>query len=73
VTAHSAQGKTMLCVVCNLNTLDVGGYVAASHARTREGLVITHPVTLRSLNRPLKRELVIEMQCVQALAHNTLV
>ena len=32
-----------------------------------------HPVTLRSLNGPLKHELAIEMQRVQALAHNTLV
>lgn len=73
VTGHSAQGKTMDCVVCDLNSLEGGGYVAASRARTREGLVITRPVTLEALNRPLKRELVLELRRLNVLAHNTLV
>ena len=73
VTGHSAQGKTMDCVVCDLNSLDGGGYVAASRARTREGLVITRPVTLQVLNRPLKHELVFELRRLNVLSHNTLV
>ena len=55
VTAHSAQGKTMLCVVCDLNTSDVGGYVAASRAHTREGLVIMHKAVHESFANQAKK------------------
>jgi hypothetical protein len=60
-------------VVCDLNELGIGGYVAASHACTRGGLIITRAVTLSTLNRPLKREVVQEMSRLDALGHNTLV
>jgi hypothetical protein len=73
ITGHSAQGKTMDCVVCDLSSLDDGGYVAVSRARTREGVVFTRPVSLQDLNRPLKQELTLEMRRLEALAHNTLV
>jgi hypothetical protein len=62
----------MPCVVCDLNTSDAGGYIAASHACTREGLIITRPVTLQSLNHPLKHELVLDMRRLEVLVHNTL-
>jgi len=74
ITGHAAQGKTMDCgVACDLNELGAGGYVAASRAPTREGLIITRPVTLSTLNRPLKRELILEISRLDAMAHNTLV
>jgi hypothetical protein len=73
ITGHSAQGKTMNGVVCDLNTADVGGYIAASRARTRQGLVLIRDVTLQLLNVPLRCELVLEMRRLEALAHNTLV
>ncbi|KAG2741943.1 hypothetical protein P692DRAFT_201665656, partial [Suillus brevipes Sb2] len=53
VTGHSAQGKTLPKVIVNLHEGGFGAYVAASRARTREGLCIMQPVTLDNLNKPL--------------------
>ncbi|KAF8284519.1 hypothetical protein DL93DRAFT_2208230, partial [Clavulina sp. PMI_390] len=73
ITAHAAQGKTMSQVVADLNVKDAHGYVAASRAQTRNGLAIVKPVTLNSLNIPLKRELIVEAKRLKAIAHNTLI
>ncbi|KIK31921.1 hypothetical protein CY34DRAFT_102502, partial [Suillus luteus UH-Slu-Lm8-n1] len=71
VTGHSAQGKTLPKVIINLHEGGFGAYVAASRARTREGLCIMQPVTLDNLNKPLPYDLLLEMRRFEALEHNT--
>ncbi|KAH7921155.1 hypothetical protein BV22DRAFT_1019909, partial [Leucogyrophana mollusca] len=53
VTGHSAQGKTLPKVLVNLHEGGFGAYVAASRARSRDGLCITETITLDQLNKPL--------------------
>ena len=50
VTGHSAEGKTLPNVLINLHEGGFGAYVAALHARSRQGLYITEPVLLSDLN-----------------------
>ncbi|KAG1791565.1 uncharacterized protein HD556DRAFT_1240499, partial [Suillus plorans] len=62
VTGHSAQGKTLPSVIVDLHEGGFGAYVAASRARSREGLCITQAVTIDQLNRPLPYDLLQEMK-----------
>ncbi|KAG1733088.1 hypothetical protein EDD22DRAFT_960256 [Suillus occidentalis] len=71
VTGHSAQGKTLPSVLVNLHDGGFGAYVAASRARSREGLCITHAVTMDQLNKPLPVDLIREVQRFEAIEHNT--
>jgi hypothetical protein len=71
VTGHSAQGKTLPSVLVNLHEGGFGAYVAASRARSREGLCITRAVTIDQLNKPLPVDLVREVQRFEAIEHNT--
>jgi hypothetical protein len=71
VTGHSAQGKTLPSVLVNLRDGGFGAYVAASRARTREGLCVTHTVTLDQLNKPLPVDLIREVRRFEAIEHNT--
>lgn len=71
VTGHSAQGKTLPRILVNLHDGGFGAYVAASRACTREGLCITQPVSMDQLNKPLPVDLVREVQCFEAIEHNT--
>jgi hypothetical protein len=71
VTGHSAQGKTLPNVIVDLHEGGFGAYVAASHARTREGLCIMQPVMIDNLNRPLPYDLLQEMKRLADLEPNT--
>lgn len=71
VTGHSAQGKTLPSVLVNLHEGGFGAYIAASRARSREGLCITHAVTMDQLNKPLPVDLIREVQRFEAIEHNT--
>ncbi|KAF8426436.1 hypothetical protein L210DRAFT_869176, partial [Boletus edulis BED1] len=71
VTGHSAQGKTLPKVLADLSEGGFPAYVAASRARTREGLFPTRPVTLDQLNKPLPSDLRAEVRRFEALEHNT--
>lgn len=71
VTGHSAQGKTLLKVLAFLDDGGFGAYVAASRARTREGLCIVNRVTLEDLNKPIPSDLMKEVKRLNALEHNT--
>lgn len=73
VTGHSAQGKTLPKVSASLHEGGFGAYVAASRAKSRLGLCITHPVRLEDLNKPIPHDLYVEIQHLQKLEHNTLV
>lgn len=71
VTGHSAQGKTLPSVLVNLHEGGFGAYVAASRARTREGLCVTHAVNIDQLNKPLPVDLIREVRRFEAIEHNT--
>jgi hypothetical protein len=71
VTGHSAHGKTLPSVLVNLHEGGFAAYVAASRARSREGLCIMAPVTLNQLNKPLPSDLVREVRRFDAIEHNT--
>jgi hypothetical protein len=73
VTGQSAQGKTLPSVVANLHEGGFGAYVAASRARTQQGLCITEPVTLQQLNKPVPHSLMADAAQLDALEHNTYV
>ncbi|KAF5350421.1 hypothetical protein D9758_012447 [Tetrapyrgos nigripes] len=74
VTGHSAQGQTMLIVICTLRDTGSAAYVAASRARTRHGLFILEEITLKDLNEPkISYELQRECARLDDLEHNTLV
>jgi hypothetical protein len=73
VTAHSAQGKTLPRVLVNLHEGGFAAYVAASRARSREGLCLTRPVSIDELNRRIPIDLAFENRRFHALEHNTLV
>ena len=73
VTGQSAQGKTLPHVIVNLHEGSFGAYVAASRARTREGICITQRVTLDDLNKPIPYDLFQEVQRFDAIEHNTYV
>ncbi|KAG2041050.1 hypothetical protein BDR03DRAFT_814471, partial [Suillus americanus] len=60
VTGHSAQGKTLPKVIVNLHEGGFGSYVAASRAQSRDGLYITHNVTIDQLNKPVSYDLTQE-------------
>jgi hypothetical protein len=70
VTGQSAQGKTLPSVVTSLHEGGFAAYVAASRARTRQGLCILEPVRLSDLNKPLLYDLLVEIRCLEALEHN---
>ncbi|TEB26515.1 hypothetical protein FA13DRAFT_1595676, partial [Coprinellus micaceus] len=53
VTGQSAQGKTLPTVLASLHEGGFGAYVAASRAKSREGLCIIRSVQLSDLNKPL--------------------
>ncbi|KAF6746378.1 hypothetical protein DFP72DRAFT_823155, partial [Ephemerocybe angulata] len=71
VTGQSSQGKTLPNVLVSLHEGGFGAYVAASRAKSREGLSILHPVEIKDLNQPLPSDLVLEMKRLHALEHNT--
>jgi hypothetical protein len=48
-------------------------YVAASRARTREGLCLTERVVAAQLNKHVSNDLFAEIQHFEALEHNSLV
>jgi len=73
VTGHSAQGKTILKVLASLHEGGFGAYVAASRAKSRSGLYITHTVRLQDLNKPIPHDLLVEIRRLENLEHNTLV
>lgn len=61
VTGQSAQGQTLPVVLCDLNEGSWSSYVAASRAKSREGLFLTEPVSLETLNsHPIPFSLVCE-------------
>ena len=73
VTGHSAQGKTLPKVGVHLHEGGFGAYVAASRAKSRNGLCITQPVRLNDLNKPLPHDLFAEVRRFEVLANNTLI
>ena len=73
VTGHSAEGKTLPKVVAGLHKGGFGAYVAASRAKCRHHLRITHPVTVHDLNKPLPFQLVQDNDRLEAIQHNTMV
>jgi hypothetical protein len=60
ITGHSAEGKTLSNVLCDLQEGGFGAYVAASRARSRQGLYITEHVKLADLNKSVPYNLVQE-------------
>jgi hypothetical protein len=73
VTGQSAQGKTLPSVLASLHEGGFSAYVAASRAKTRQGLCVLQPVQLSDLNKPLPHDLLIEAQRLEALEQNTYV
>jgi hypothetical protein len=73
VTGQSAQGKTLPKVLVNLHEGGFGSYVAASRAKSRNGLCITQAVRLNDLNKPLPHDLFVEVHRLGVLEKNTLV
>jgi hypothetical protein len=73
VTGHSTQGKMLLNVIVDLHEGGFGAYVAASCARTRQGLCTTEPVTIEHLNKPVPHDLLQEVNHLRALEHNTII
>ena len=71
VTGQSAQGKTLPKVLVNLHEGGFGAYVAASRAKTRDGLCITEHVTLAQLNKSLPDDLYKEMKKFDIIEQNT--
>ncbi|PPQ75657.1 hypothetical protein CVT26_001814 [Gymnopilus dilepis] len=71
-TGHAAQGGT---IPLNISSLAEGGfaaYVAASRARSREGIAILEPVTLQDLNRKLPPALELEEHRHSIMEYNTM-
>lgn len=73
VTGHSSQGKTIPSVMVNLHEGGFGTYIAASCARTREGICLTQLVNLQQLNKRIPTDLLFEVKHFDALEYNTLV
>lgn len=73
VTGHSAEGKTLPDILANLYEGGISAYIAASRPTSQEGLCITRPVTLETLNRPIPYDLYIEYRHLQIMEHNTLI
>jgi len=73
VTSHSSQGKMLPSIIMNLHEGSFGAYVAASHARTWEGLCLTQPVNFAQLNKHIPTDLLVEVSHFEALEHNTLI
>ena len=72
VMGHSAEGKTLPSVLTDLREGGFAAYVAASRARSRQGLFLTEPVNLNDLNnKPLPYSLLQECKRLNALKHNT--
>jgi hypothetical protein len=71
ITGHSAEGKTLSNVLCNLQEGGFGAYVAASRARSRQGLYITEHVKISDLNKSLPYSLIQESRRLSAIEHNT--
>ncbi|KAL0057232.1 hypothetical protein AAF712_016132, partial [Marasmius tenuissimus] len=71
VTGHSAQGKTLLSVICSLKDGRFAAYVAASRPRRRQDLAISKEVSPLDLNKPLPQDLIEEMNRLNVIAHNT--
>lgn len=72
VTGHSAQGQTLLVVICSLKGGSWPAYVVASRAKTRFGLFLTERVTLEDLNsRAVPMHLWFETNRFEILEHNT--
>jgi hypothetical protein len=71
VTGQSTQGKTLPVVLAALHEGGFGAYIAASRAKSREGLCIVRQVSLADLNKPLPHDLLAEMKRLLALEHNT--
>lgn len=61
ITGHSAQGKTLPKVLVDLSNGGFAAYVAASRAKSREGLCLIQPVMLDQLNKPLPADLLAEV------------
>jgi hypothetical protein len=72
-TGHSAQEKTLPNVLTWLHEGCFAAYVAASRARSHNGLGVIQPVTLSDLNKPLPYHLIQEAKQHQIMEHNTLV
>jgi hypothetical protein len=62
VTGQSAQGRTLPKVLVNLHEGGFSAYVAASCAKTCDGLSITEHVRLTQLNKSLPDDLYKEMK-----------
>lgn len=73
VTGHSAQGKTLPKVQCNLRDGAWAAYVAASRARRREDIFLLQDVALKHLNKGHTAELLLEMERFSVMEHNTLI
>ena len=73
MTGHSAEGKTLPRVVAGLHKGGFGAYVAASRAKCRHHLCITHLVTLHDLNKPLPFHLLQDNARLNAIQHNTMI
>ncbi|KAL6309393.1 hypothetical protein BKA93DRAFT_746245 [Sparassis latifolia] len=73
VTGHTSQGKTLPKVLNNMTEGGFAAYVAASRARTRNGLFISEPVKLEQLNKPVSADLYHETQKFKVLEQNTLI
>lgn len=58
-------------VLVDLSEGGFAAYVAASRARTQDGICLTKPVTLKELNKPIPADLLIEVRHLEALEHNT--
>jgi hypothetical protein len=70
ITGHSAEGKTLNSVLCNLWDGGFGAYVAASRACSRHGLYIMQPVSIQDLNKPMPYSLLQETKRLQTIEHN---
>ena len=73
VTGHSAQGKTLPAVICNLHEGGFVAYIAASRATCHDGLFITRSVSQADLNKKLPFDLWQQSKRFNAMEHNTLV
>ena len=68
---HSAQGKTLPKIACELNEGRFTAYIAASKATPQEGLAIFQPVPLENLNHSLPSDLIQEEKRYEIMKHNT--
>jgi hypothetical protein len=73
VTGHASQGKTLTHVLVDMHEGGFAAYVAASRARTRQGLCLTERVSLTQLNKRVSNDLFAESKRFEALEHNSLV